>query len=627
MKQLNHRAALTITFLLFLSALTPLRAVVLTWIGSVDGDVTKPGNWSGGTLAGNGNEDVEFSDSPTPGVLVPIDGIALRDISFNGSARPSYTFSSGGGAWTLGINGNLAVTTPGGGVLFDNTLNILLSSIPHVVDIHENVAVTVDGIVSATGAGRIDKQGAGTLVLSGANTFSGGVTVTAGTLQIGSSSVFEASIISGPVGRGVLKLANDATLMMPDEDSITLHNNIALDVTAGTANVDIPYSDLTLAGVISGTAGLNKTGSGKLILTGDNTFEGDLYISSGRVNFDHNNAAGLGALEFGTSGGSAYFSTTRPVIHGLESDTSAASIYLTAQKAILEIRQDTDTTYLGDIRADSPPYNDGRVLKTGTGTLRLDGSNDGSNEGGLYSYGFADVAEGPLVSLEVQQGTLVLANDYFVESGTVRVSGGTLALDNSTLYRPLILQSGTLAGNGTFASSPVIGTGIKVAPGLAGAGGLGQLNFNELTFAGGGTYEWNIQDATGESSWDTINVENPATFYLTSTSADRFTLKVISLNLAGDPGAAGGFVAGQTYQWGILSYQSLSGTFDPNAFTLDTAGFTTNLGVGGTFNLTLDSDAKQLFLSFTPVPEPSTYALLLAGLGVIALQLKRRRLR
>jgi hypothetical protein len=57
------------------------------------------------------------------------------------------------------------------------------------------------------------------------------------------------------------------------------------------------------------------------------------------------------------------------------------------------------------------------------------------------------------------------------------------------------------------------------------------------------------------------------------------------------------------------------------------ASFLNPLG-GGSFSLTLDGENNALFLNFTPVPEPSTYALL--SLGLIGILLTaggwRRRL-
>ena len=58
--------------------------------------------------------------------------------------------------------------------------------------------------------------------------------------------------------------------------------------------------------------------------------------------------------------------------------------------------------------------------------------------------------------------------------------------------------------------------------------------------------------------------------------------------------------------------------FDPGAFTIDLSGFPNDLGGGGFF---LTQGGNDLALNFTPVPEPSTYALMALGLGVVAVGL------
>ena len=110
--------------------------------------------------------------------------------------------------------------------------------------------VTFSGTIS--GAGSLIKQEAGTLTLTGNNTYTGGTVVEAGTLQIGNGT--------------------------PDG---SVAGNI--DIASG-ANVTFDRSDaVTFGGVISGGGSLTKNGSGTLTLSGVNTYTGTTTVESGTL--------------------------------------------------------------------------------------------------------------------------------------------------------------------------------------------------------------------------------------------------------------------------------------------------------------------------------------------------------
>src|SRR5262252_2608706 len=128
---------------------------------------------------------------------------------------------------------------------------------------------TFSGTIS--GSGGLVKIGEGTLTLLGNNSYTGGTLLNEGTLAVGSNTA---------LGTGTLTLA-DGTTLQAAANGLTLANAIRL---LGDATVDTQSYTMTLSGSISGTGGLDKIGSGTLILTGASTYTGDTNVNEGVLN-------------------------------------------------------------------------------------------------------------------------------------------------------------------------------------------------------------------------------------------------------------------------------------------------------------------------------------------------------
>jgi outer membrane autotransporter protein len=128
---------------------------------------------------------------------------------------------------------------------------------------------TFSGTIS--GSGRLVKVGEGTLTLSGNNSYQGGTIVSEGTLAVGSSRA---------IGTGALTLA-DGTTLQAAANGLALANVVRLN---GDVTVDTQSNTMTLSGPISGTGGLDKIGSGTLMLTGASTYTGTTTVSEGVLN-------------------------------------------------------------------------------------------------------------------------------------------------------------------------------------------------------------------------------------------------------------------------------------------------------------------------------------------------------
>jgi len=407
---------------------------------------------------------------------------------------------------------------------------------------------------------------------------------------------------------------------------LTINNNIVLNTrldVAGSSNLD-------LNGLISGPGQLYLRNGATVTLTAGNTgFAGGIYIgSSSALWVGHDLATGTGPLSFGYGSGSyVYFETGNPVIGGLVSGPDDYSyLYTNQENTRLTVNQSFDSIFKGAINADEPGL---RLVKAGSGTLHWQsGYFDpwiGVSEPGLPG--------SPSVSLEVQGGRLILGGGFYSyesESTFWVRTGGTLALDNSWLYNPIVLEPGArLAGSGFFENASV-GSGAILSPGLAGLDEIGTLNFSHLELDPGGILEWHIQNPNADRGvgYDHIEIYGMAqTLVINATSEAPFSLKIISLNTGGSAGLVSGFDPSQSYAWSLFKFDALSGGFDPAKFAIDTSGFANSLSFNGVddgfFSLSLSGD--HIHLNFTAVPEPSTYALMGLGLAFIGWTVWRRR--
>jgi autotransporter-associated beta strand protein len=251
------------------------------------------------------------------------------------------------------------------------------------------------------------------------------------------------------------------------------------------------------------------------------------------------------------------------------------------------------------------------LVKSGTGTWSL---TNGSN---AYSG-----------ATNVNDGTLVIAGSATINSSSgVNINGGTLRYNASTNLSPTVtFSSGAVAGtnwNGSLGGL-TIGSGQTISPGNS----PGTASTVAQTWAVGGSYLWEINNATGTAGagsgdgWDLLT--GSGTLDITAASGSEFNLLVTSLTLANAAGLATNFNDATGYNWLIADFDTITG-FAANAFNIDTDDFTNSftgsfgVSLGGGF---LPGDDSQIYLTYTPIPEPR--AALLGGLGLLAL-LRRRR--
>lgn len=174
------------------------------------------------------------------------------------------------GASGIAANGARGLTVGALGATFDSSTTGVIwslddgsgSSSVYKSVFNGNVTFTGAGNTAfahaITGTGNLTKNGAGTLTLTGANSYSGLTTISAGTLQVGSGGT------TGTLGAG--NVVNNSTLSFNRSNTLAVSN------------------------VISGTGTLIKNGTGITALTAANTYTGSTTLNSGTLGV-HNNGA------------------------------------------------------------------------------------------------------------------------------------------------------------------------------------------------------------------------------------------------------------------------------------------------------------------------------------------------
>lgn len=156
----------------------------------------------------------------------------------------------------------------------------------------------------------------------------------------------------------------------------------------------------------------------------------------------------------------------------------------------------------------------------------------------------------------------------------------------------------------------------------------GTLNAGSTTFAGGGAFEFELNNAIGSvgTNYDLLAITGSLT--IGATSGNPFGIDVTSLTLANTAGLAANFDSTADYSFTFLTTTGGIGGFSVDKFALDTFGFANPFS--GTWSVALANGGYDLALTYTgasAIPEPSTYAAWAGGAMLVFAAWRRRRQR
>ncbi|EAM9833745.1 fibronectin-binding autotransporter adhesin ShdA [Salmonella enterica] len=457
---------------------------------------------------------------------------------------------------------------------------------------------------NVTGEGQIVKSGSDELIVTGDNNYSGGTTISGGTLtadhadSLGSGDIDNSGVLK--VGEGELEntLFGSGSLVKTGTGELTLSGDNSYSggttITGGTLTADhadsLGSGDIDNSGVLkvgegelkntlSGSGSLVKTGTGELTLNGDNDYSGGTTIDDGVLIADNADSLGTGAV---------------------------------ANNGVLQVGE-------GELK--NTLSGSGSLVKIGTGELTLNGDNDYSGgttiddgvliadhadslgTGTIANSGVLQVGEGELENtlsgtgslVKTGTGELTLSGDNTYSGGTT-ITGGTLTADHADS-----LGSGDIANSGVLQ----VGEG-ELKNTLSGSGSLVKTGTGELTLSGDNTYSsgTTIDDgvliAANVNALSGGDVDNSGTLKLEAEG--EFNLA----NVTTQSGATTELAKGTTLNVDSLTQQAdstlnidLSKANGESAITAD------SVTLGGTLNVTGIGSVTD---SWTP--EAYTYTLI-----------------
>jgi autotransporter-associated beta strand protein len=436
------------------------------------------GTLSGGTLTGTVYSVKSGAiSSVLAGAGVALNKTTAGEVVLTGANTYTGLTTIGGGLLTLGVNSALALGTPvlvnGGtlaiGVTTQAVDALTLSSglISGTGGTLTATSFTVEsGSISAILAGAgiaLNKTTTGEVVLTGANTYTGLTTLTAGKLILGVDSAL-ALATNVVVNAGELALGTTSQTV----STVTLNGGT---LSGGTLTGTL-YSVKSgaISSVLAGTGvALNKTTDGEVLLTGANTYTGLTTVSGGTLTLGVNNALALGTSVLVNAGTLAIGVTTQSVdaltlsgglISGTGGTLSATSFTVESGSISAILSGTAALTKATDgvvVLSGVNTYTGATTVNGGTLTLAVNnalalGTAVTVNAGELaLGVTVQNVAAVRLVSGLISGGSLTGAS-YTVESGTVGsiLSGSGVALTKNQAGTVLLSAANTYGGGTTI---------------------------------------------------------------------------------------------------------------------------------------------------------------------------------
>jgi autotransporter-associated beta strand protein len=546
---------------------------------------------NGGTLNYTGSGDLGWGIAYTlnSGALLTSNGgvsstSSASDFSFGGNTSVSVTSGAATIAGHVDLRGDNGITNVNFTVASGATLNVTAG-----ISSHAPNSVTV-GPVGFT------KLGAGAMILTGANSYSGTTAINAGTLQAGNASALGSGTIS--FGGGTLQYGSGITTDFSSRFSTAASQQY---------NIDTNGNNVTLATALTSSGGaLSKAGSGTLTLSAANTYAGGTTVSGGTLDLITGGGTGAirGALNIGTGA--------------------------TVESAAVDALGYIDGTKVDSIMIDGGTLNNSAAGNNGWGVaytlsngalLTSNGGVSSTSAASAFSFGNSTTVNVPYGTATIA-GHVDLRGDlgdtavgFTVASGaTLNVTADISNTNGSLGVTKLGAGAMTLTGTNTYSGTTAINAGTLQA-GNASALGSGTISFGggTLQYGSGVTTDFSPRFSTAASQQYKIDTNGNAVTLATALTSSGGSLTKSGSGTLTLPGAntytgATNISAGTLVVTGSLANTVLTvaggatlggkGSLGGLA-TIQTSGILAPGEAGGTLTfangLTLENDAALSF--------------------------------
>jgi fibronectin-binding autotransporter adhesin len=379
-------------------------------------------------------------------------------LDLNGFDQTLTFIATGTGGVTGGIanTGSMAVLTLNQDT--DTTFGARIgevSSVTNLTDWNNNISLV--------------KNGTGKLTLTGSNSFTGGLTINAGTLSISADANLGGSSGGTTLGGGTLEMTSGFTLGSGRTITATANTTSTLAVTTGT---------VTFGGAFTGSGNLDKAGAGWLIVSNASPlYSGTFAVSAGTLEVTGSGAFANAFLS--QSGGTLLLAPAGGgdvVIPDLAGGGGETTI---VEGATAVVGGPGNSSYNGRLRGQ------GGLRKEGAGDLLLNGNNDfagntriaegrlklGTN-GALSATPLIEIDTGAIFDLTERASALVLGNGQRLGGrgsilGNLEFgSGSQLTLDPTQPNAPLLVGSGTISFAEGFGLGNIFGLDASTPEGI-----------------------------------------------------------------------------------------------------------------------------------------------------------------